>query len=201
MTRLVLVGSCALAVLALPSAARATTITFTDMAPFTEYAQVFHFDFSGAPPSEGEGTLRIDAQGDFTLGFGDPSDPFNEFLTWDIDGVTSGVAAPDFGTPGPSLCGPGEAPIMCLNKVIFHQYITISALDMAAITADGQIHMTLMASLGINRFYDDEFEFVGVTLEYTEAVPEIPEPSTMLLLASGLGLAGWRSRKGRGASS
>jgi hypothetical protein len=69
------------------------------------------------------------------------------------------------------------------------QSFSISAADMAAITADGVINITLTNSSAVNFFSDQPDDFVAFRLSYP-----VPAPGALALVGLG-GLAATRRRR------
>ena len=159
------------AIVALTGAASADTLTET--ASITSAGQVFVFEFDMVGMSAGAGTLTIDALGDYSI-----VPPSSETLDWDIDGIASGQ-----GFAESAFIGPVD-----LFQSMASQTWSISSSDMAAITADGMVTITLVNSgtVGPNNPTED---YVTATLSYP-----IPAPSAMALLGLG-GLAAARRRR------
>jgi hypothetical protein len=159
------------AIAALTCAASADTLTET--ASITSDGQMFVFEFDMVGMSAGEGTLTIDALGDYSI-----VPPSSEVLSWDVDGVASGE-----GFAAEAFMGSVD-----LFQNLVSQTWTISAGDMAAITADGMVTITLSNALAVNANNPNE-DYITATLSYP-----IPAPSAMALLGLG-GLAAARRRR------
>lgn len=159
------------AIVALTGAASADTLTET--ASITSDGQMFVFEFDMVGMSAGAGTLTIDALGDYSV-----VPPSSETLDWDIDGIASGQ-----GFDAGAFTGPID-----LFQNAVSQTWAISAGDMASITADGMVTITLVNSSAVGANTPNE-DFITATLSYP-----IPAPSAMALLGLG-GLAASRRRR------
>lgn len=155
----------AIGVLSLAGAAHADVLY--GMSSITQDGQVFVFDFAAVSLSDGAGVITVEALGDYSV-----FPPSLETMTWDVDGIAS-----DVGFADSAFSGPVD---LFQNHAI--QSWTISAADMAAITADGLVTITLTNSSAVN-YYSDQSDWISVTLEY----PAVPAPAGAgLLTAAGL---------------
>ncbi len=159
------------AIAALTGAANADTLTET--ASITSDGQMFVFEFDMVGMAAGEGTLTIDALGDYSI-----VPPSSEVLSWDVDGIASGE-----GFAAEAFMGEVD-----LFQNLVSQSWSISAGDMASITADGMVTITLIndGTVGANNPGED---YITATLSYP-----VPAPSAMALLGLG-GLAAARRRR------
>lgn len=166
-----------LTVVACASAASAQTV-FMDIAPITEGAQGFEFTFDTVPLAISEGTLTIEALGDYNP-LGAVTGQADEDLTWDIDGIAGGVGfeADDFNTD----------PVDLFQNSVSATF-TISLADMQAITGDGAFTITLQNGVNVGNFETDDF--VSFTLSYFP----VPSPGAAATLGLG-GLAMARRRR------
>ena len=167
----------AVGALAASGSAVAQPVTLMDMASITESGQSFTFEFTDVLSAVSEGTLLIEALGDFS-----PTPPSSETLDWSIDGIASGGGFNDS-----AFADPADTDLF-QNAV--SQEFTISLADMQAITGDGVVTIDLQASDAVNFFTDQPEDFVSVALTYTQ-VPG-PAPAGVLALA---GLAAARRRR------
>lgn len=150
-------------------------VVLIDYAEQTVAGQNFTFTFSPVPLSNGaEGTFRIHARGDYTHFPGSASGP-SEFVTWDIDGLISGVDSPYLGSP--------VITEFSANDVEWQDTFTISGDLLIDITSDSTVTITVDLENAVG--YG---EFMEVELTY------IPEPMTILLLGLG-GLAAMRKHR------
>lgn len=155
----------AIGVLSLAGAAHADVLY--GMSSITQDGQVFVFDFAAVSLSDGAGVITVEALGDYSV-----FPPSLETMTWDVDGIAS-----DVGFADSAFSGPVD---LFQNHAI--QSWAISAADMATITADGLVTITLTNSSAVN-YYSDQSDWISVTLEY----PAVPAPAGAgLLTAAGL---------------
>ncbi|MCZ6799941.1 MAG: PEP-CTERM sorting domain-containing protein [Nitrospirae bacterium] len=183
----------------------AVPVSYQDMAAQTQDGQLFHFVLDPIAKSDGgSGTFTIKARGDYTL----TTD--KEKLAYNVDGVLVGE------TKSSALnviteFGPSD------DDVLWEQSFTIGAGLLTAITSDLVADIWIDLANSVNYDHSDN-PFVMVTLEYNseDTVPgnggtpgngtpgngdptptnPVPEPSTMLLLGSGLvGILAWNSRR------
>ncbi len=167
--------ACAVGVIACAGAAGAQTNIVSGSASITETGQEFTYSFVMQPGSVGEGTLRVFGLGDYSV-----VPPSSETMTWDVDGIAS-----DVGFSADAFTGPID-----LFQNAVDQTWTISAADMAAITADGVFTVTLTNAASVNFFVDQPEDFLAFELTYEI----IPAPGSAALLGLG-GLAAMRRRR------
>lgn len=141
----------------------------------TATGQVFNYSFSGLDPSMGDATIRVFGLGDYSV-----VPPSSETMTWDIDGIASDVG---FGEDA------FEGPVDLFQNEV-DQTWTIAAADMAAITADGMLNLTLTNATAVNFFSDQPEDFLAFQITYTA----VPAPASAALLGLG-GLAAARRRR------
>ncbi len=141
----------------------------------TATGQVFNYSFTDLDLSVGDASIRVFGLGDYSV-----VPPSSETMTWDIDGLASEV-----GFNASAFTG---AIDLFQNAV--DQTWTISAADMAAITADGTLNLTLVNSGAVNFFSDQPEDFLAFEITYTP----IPAPASAALLGLG-GLAVARRRR------
>ena len=154
-------------------------VTLTDYAEQTVAGQNFTFTFSPVPLSDGaDGTFRLHARGDYTWFPGSASGP-DEFVTWDIDGLVSGIDSPYLGSPVITEFG--------ANDVEWQDTFTISGTLLTGITSDSAVTISVDLEDAVNMGYGSS-QFMEVELTY------VPEPGTVLLLGLG-GLAVLRKRR------
>ncbi len=135
-------------------------------ADITASGQQFVFHFTDIGASIGAGTLTVEALGDYSV-----VPPSSETMTWDLDGVVSGV-----GFNAEAFSGPVD---LFQNHVL--QSWTISEADMASITADGMLTITLTNANAVN-YTPGAGDWISVTLDYP-----VPAPAGALVLgAAGL---------------
>lgn len=161
----------ALGALTVVSAASADTLTET--ASITSDGQVFVFEFDMVGLAAGAGSLTIEALGDYSI-----VPPSLETMDWDIDGIASGQ-----GFAESAFIGPVD-----LFQSMVSQTWAITASDMAAITSDGMVTITLVNDSTVNANTPAE-DYITATLNYP-----VPAPSGMAMLAFG-GLVGARRRR------
>lgn len=151
------------------------TVMLTDSASITEDGQMFTFTFDMLPGAISAGSLTIDALGDYSV-----VPPSTETMDWDIDGIASGQ-----GFEADAFSGPVD-----LFQNAVSQSWNISESDMAAITADGTLTITIQNAGSVGTFPDQPDDFVSVYLEYRA----VPAPASAGLLALG-GLVAARRRR------
>lgn len=172
-TRVVAAG-CALGIASAASAS--IVVTLDGNQSITATGQVFQFDFTNVPAALSAGSLTIEVLGDYS-----PTPPSSETLTWDVDGVASGVGFEAAAFPG----GGGD-----LFQNAAEQTFSIALGDMQAITADGLVTVTLTNSSAVNFFSDQPEDFVRFSLVF-DAIPT-PGAAGVLAIA---GLAAVRRRR------
>ncbi len=155
--------------------ASAQFVELTGSQNITETGQTFVFTFDGLLPAASEGTLVIEGLGDFSV-----VPPSLETLDWDIDGIASGQ-----GFDASAFSGTVD-----LFQNAVSQSWTISLADMVAITSDGSLTITLVASSAVNFYADQPEDFLSVNLSYTA----IPAPGAVAVLGAGGLLAARRRR-------
>ncbi len=174
-----------MALAAAVTAGNANAVVLNATESQTVAGQDFVFDFSPVPGSAGAGSLTIHARGDYDPGTA------TEFLTWDIDSLGIG------GNAGPTIGGTNIIQNNGINDVEWDQLFAISAADMATITADGQVSISLDLngdqSFGVG-FWDSS-AFVEVTLSYDAA--DVPEPGTLAMFGLALAGLGYGARRTR----
>lgn len=162
-------------------AADAALITLNASQPQTITGQDYTFNFSPVALSNGvDGVFTVHARGDYTI-----TAPSVEFINWDIDSLL-----------GPQTATSSTGTVLTafsFDDIEWEQSFVISGANLASITADNAVSIALDLSTGVNILTANSF--VEATLEY-ESGSAVPEPSTWLLLGSGLlGLAYSRRRK------
>lgn len=164
---------CALSAAVVASSANAEVLSGSSN--ITETGQVFTYTFSNIDLSDGEGSLLVQGLGDYSI-----VPPSSETMTWDIDGIASGVG---FGADA------FDGTVDLFQNAVAQAW-SISAADMAAITADGSLTITLTNSSAVNYFTDQPEDFLGFTLSYTS----VPAPTGVAMLGLA-GLVGARRRR------
>lgn len=167
--------ACAVGMIACAGAAIAQTNVVSGMGSITDDGQSFFYAFDTQPGSVGAGTIRVFGLGDYSL-----VPPSSETMTWDIDGIASDVGF------GPDAF---EGPIDLFQNEVDQSW-TISAADMAAITADGMFTVSLTNSASVGFFPDQPDDFLAFELSYEI----IPAPASAAVLGLG-GLAAMRRRR------
>ena len=157
--------------------ASAGLVTLTSQASITQDGQAFVFSFPMNPTSASAGTLTIEALGDYSI-----VPPSSETMDWDIDGIASGQ-----GFSADAFEDPNNVDLF-QNAVA--QTWTISESDMFAITADGDIMISIQNGASVGFFADQPEDFIRVTLEYRE----IPAPASLATFGIA-GLMGARRRR------
>ena len=147
----------AVAALSFVASVSANTVTLTGTSSITASGQSFFFNFAGVDQAISAGTLTIDALGDYSI-----TPPSSETLTWDIDGIASGV-----GFDSSAFADPNNVDLF-QNSV--SQTWTISLGDMQAITADGIVEVSLQNAPAVNFFVDQPDDFFAFRLTF-EAIP------------------------------
>ncbi|MEL7483610.1 MAG: hypothetical protein AAFN41_04575 [Planctomycetota bacterium] len=155
--------------------AAAQTNLVSGMGSITEDGQSFEYSFFMQPGSVGEGTLRVFGLGDYSV-----VPPSSETMTWDVDGIASDVGF------GPDAF---EGPVDLFQNAVDQSW-TISASDMAAITADGMFTVTLTNGTSVGFFPDQPDDFLAFELTYEI----IPAPTSAAVLGLGA-LAATRRRR------
>jgi hypothetical protein len=161
---------------ALADPAGADTLTYyslqTELSGDSYPNAPFIYTFNGVRLSDGsDGQFNILARGDYSINF-----PHVEYLTWDIDGLASGTAAPAYGTVIQGYL---------FDDIKWTQTFTIPGATMIAITADGMATLTIQLAVDqVDHF--NPTDFVQGQIYYQGMAPQVPLPSTVLLLGSGL---------------
>lgn len=146
-------------------ASAATAETLDDCRDQTIVGQNFTFTFSPVELSDGtDGTLTIHARGDYSVSF-----PTIEYLTWNIDGLCSGTAAPAYGTVIHQYSH---------DDVEWEQIFTISGACLTAATSDASVTISLDLSSSVH-IYGPSFVCVELVYGYDclpPAEPNNPDP-------------------------
>ena len=114
----------------------------------TATGQNFAYLFDNLDPSIGDATIRVFGLGDYSI-----VPPSSETMTWSIDGIASDVGFNESAFEDPNNID--------LFQNAVDQTWTISAADMAAITADGSLNLTLTNSTAVNFFSDQPEDFLA----------------------------------------
>ena len=139
---------------------KAHAVTYSEQWQCTQSGEGHTFSIAPASPALGSATLIIDAESDYSPGS-------TETLEWTIEGIVSGSfgsAAADEAIPHPND----------VNVYYIKKTYTISAAEMALITADGEITITLQNSSNVDTgfastalvFGSDSFRY---SLEYQDS--------------------------------
>lgn len=152
-------------------------VDFDGMANITDGGQFFEFNFNAVPAAASEGTLTIDALGDYSI-----VPPSSETLDWNIDGIASGQ-----GFDASAFADPNNVDLF-QNSV--SQTFTISLVDMQSITADGSFSVQIQNGASVGFFADQLDDFVAFRLSYDA----VPTPGAMAILGLG-GLAAVHRRR------
>ncbi len=135
----------------------ADIVTYEGSMNITQTGQQFVYNFSDVPLAIGEGTLTVYGLGDYSI-----VPPSSETMTWDLDGT-----ATDIGFNEEAFEDPNNVDLF-QNSV--SQIWSVSLADMAAITADGSLTVTLTNSSAVNFFTDQPEDFLAFRLSY-DAIP------------------------------
>lgn len=152
-------------------------VEYSGSANITETGQEFVYTFNNVPLALSGGTLTVFGLGDYSI-----VPPSSETMTWDMEGIAS-----DIGFNEDAFEDPNNVDLF-QNQV--SQTWDVSFGDMAAVTADGSLTITLTNSTAVNFFADQMDDFLAFRLTYDT----IPAPSSAGLLAA-LGLAATRRRR------
>ncbi|GEM_PF-2503719 len=171
----IIITAAALTAASASAAFASIPVNLTGEENITATGQDFTFNFNGVPAALSEGVLTIEALGDYSV-----VPPSSETLTWDVDGVASGV-----GFDASAFSGPVD-----LFQNAVSQSFVISLADMQTITADGFVTVSLDNSDAVNFFTDQPEDFVKFSLSFTG----VPTPGAAGLLAVA-GLAAVRRRR------
>jgi len=159
------------------AAGTASAVDLQGFANITEGGQFFEFTFDATPLAVSDGTLTIDALGDYSI-----VPPSTETLDWNVDGIASGQGFADSAFADPANVD--------LFQNAVSQTFTISLADMAAITADGMVTVSIQNGSSVGFFADQPEDFVSFTLSYDAT----PTPGAAAVLGLG-GLAAMRRRR------
>ena len=145
------------------AAGGAKAVTYTDSSPQTTPGQNFNFVFSPVNAwNSGNGTLTVHARGDYTVGI------LSESLSWNIDGLVSGSAAPSAG--GTVIHEFGS------HDVEWEQSFVISGGLLNSITSDSSIAISIDLSSSVD-IVNPSTNFVEVELTYNGSGPACPPPA------------------------
>lgn len=135
------------------------------------------------------GTLTVRARGDYDPGTA------SEFLSWDIEGLLGLTQA------GPTIGGVTIIQFVGINEVEWEQTFVIGGASLLSATADGTVSVFVdlngNQTTGVGVGFSAN-EFVRVTLAY-DSTAQVPEPSSIALVAAGL-FAAWARRRRATAS-
>ncbi|GAB5497332.1 MAG: hypothetical protein Phyf2KO_24120 [Phycisphaerales bacterium] len=152
-------------------------VEYSGSANITETGQEFVYTFNNVPLALSGGTLTVFGLGDYSI-----VPPSSETMTWDMEGI-----ATDFGFNEEAFEDPNNVDLF-QNQVTQTWEITFG--DMAAVTADGSLTITLTNSSAVNFFVDQPDDFLAFRLSYDA----IPAPGSAGVLAA-MGLAVMRRRR------
>lgn len=165
---------------ALTAVANAIPVSYTESAPQTAAGQVFNFEYNPILDSTGEGSLYIKARGDYSVAW-----PAIENLGFNIDGVFTGIAAPQYGN---------VINTYSYDDVLFEIEFTIGESLMDEITESLSAVLVLDLASDVNIVTANSF--VEATLSYEGVSNEVPEPAILFILGAGLlGFAGIKRRR------
>lgn len=149
----------------------ANAVSYSDQFKPKIVGPSFSFNMTSVELSSGPGDFLIEAEGDYSI-----TKPTYEYLTWDIDGLISGTAAPAYGY---------DIHEYSTNEVNWKQLIIIDETALTNITSDLQFNVTLTNSPGVD--ITEIYHYVKWTLSYDKyEMAPVPEPATWLLLLFGL---------------